>query len=130
MSTEELEETEKELSFNDISLVTDRKIQRLDVPAWKGYIYISAWTGKQRSAFEEAAMKLNETKKGLKGVENLYARLLLWGVCNKDGSQAFTEEEAKQILATKSSKVINDIIEEIKKLNGISEQDIDDISGN
>ena len=42
MSTEELEETEKELSFNDISLVTDRKIQRLDVPAWKGYIYISA----------------------------------------------------------------------------------------
>lgn len=124
------EETEKELSFDDINLVSDRKTVKHPVPEWKGFIFLTAWTGKQRSAFEEACAKLDSNKGKLLGVELFYARLLFWGCSNEDGTPKFTENQAKQIVATRNSSVLNDIIEAIKQLNGISKEDVDQFAGN
>ena len=119
----------KELNLDDILVIQDTKVVKVEIPDWKGHVYI-----KQLSAFEQD--KFEADSRGPNGGPNLQhmrARLVAAALCDKDGNKLIKDGDAKSTIAKlslKSGAVLNYLIDRITEINRITTEDLEKIAKN
>jgi len=119
----------KELNLDDILVIQDTRIEKVEVPDWKGHVFI-----KQLSAYEQD--KFEADSRGANGGPNLQhmrARLVAAALCDKDGNKLIKDNDAKSTIAKlslKSGAVLNYLIDRITSLNRITTEDLEKIAKN
>lgn len=97
------------------------------VPEWGGAVYVRTMTGAQRDAFEQACL---DARRGDRmDIKGMKVRLLIMTLCNGDGSWLFTEDDT-EALGAKSAAAIDRLFQVAMRLNGLTEESLDEIAGN
>lgn len=114
------------LSKDAILGAEDLITEDVEVPEWGGTVRVRMMTGAERDAFEES---LSRTKgKSVKtNLANLRARLVAKTVVNEQGKRLFTDAEAG-VLGQKSAAALDRVFEAARRLNGMTEQDVEDLT--
>lgn len=120
------------LSKEQILAADDLVTEDVEVPEWSpdpanpASVRVRMMTGAERDAFEES---LSRTKgKSVKtNLANLRARLVAKTVVNEQGKRLFTDAEAG-VLGQKSAAALDRVFEAARRLNGMTEQDVEDLT--
>jgi hypothetical protein len=116
------------LTREAILAADDLKREEVQVPEWEGSVFIRCMTGTERDAFESEAY----TVKG-KDVEinrdNFRARLLVRVLVDEKDERLFSQKDIAA-LGAKSGKVLDRIFTAAMKINGLSKDDVDDLTKN
>lgn len=117
----------KVLTKEDIINVVDVSTEKVDIPEWKGCVYVKTMTGAERDAFEQRVHDQKANNKiNITGIRSL---LLALTICDDAGKNLFSKDEVDK-LDKKSAKVISNIFEISQRMNGIGEQEIDELAKN
>jgi len=115
------------LSKDQILSATDAKIVKLEVPEWGGHIFLKNMSGTERDQFEAETY----VQKG-KNIEfnrvNFRARLLVRAICDEQGTNIFTRKDI-DALGKKSAKALDRCFSAAQKLNGLSNEDVEELTG-
>lgn len=114
------------LTADQILAADDLPTEDVDVPEWKGTVRIRTLSGKERDAFEASIVqqKGRSTKANL---ENLRARLVAKCAIGEDGKRLFSDSAAVA-LGTKSAAALERVYEAARKLNRMSEEDVEELT--
>jgi hypothetical protein len=110
------------------------KINRHFIPEWDGHVYIKTLTGRERDAFEASLIKEvprddGEGTKEIQTTENVRAKLLIWTLCDKDGKQLFSMEQA-DALGDLPANGLTRAYNLSSKVNAMSDADVKDLAKN
>jgi len=106
----------------------DREVIEIEVPEWGGSVLLSTMSGCERDAFE--ATLLDQKGKGSsKRLQNFRARFIASCIVDKDGNRLFTDKDV-MALGKKSSAPLSRLFDESRKLNGMTDEDVQEIEGN
>lgn len=114
------------LTREEILRASDLKIEAVKVPEWGGEVLVGTMTGAARDAWE--ASLIGKTR-GETRLENMRARLLAAAAVDEKGNRLFSEADA-EALGRKSSAALERCVKVIQRLNGLSDQDLEDAKGN
>ncbi len=115
------------LSAEDILGVDDKRIKEVEVPEWGGSIFIRTFAGFERDLFTKSILDKktgNPTELG-----NFRAKTLALGICDQGGNRIFTNSQI-EALGKKNSAVIERLFMEINKLNGLTPEEVVEITEN
>lgn len=99
--------------------------ETLHIPEWNGSVIVRTMTAKDRDSFEAGLLD----NKGNRNLINIRARLAQLTVCDEQGQLLFSEEDVP-LLGAKSCKALDRILPVAKRLNGLSEEDIQELEKN
>lgn len=114
------------LTKDAILKASDSKIQKLDVPEWGGHIFLKNMTGSERDQFE-AETYVTKGKNVEFNRENFRARLLVRCICDEQGEPMFTKKDI-DALGKKSAKALDRCFAAAQKLNGLSAEDVEELT--
>ena len=116
------------LSRDAILRADDTQYEVVDVPEWGGSVRIKGMTAYERDRFEDSIV---EQKGGDVRVNhiNMRAKLLTMCIVDEDGNRIFNPDDIKA-LGKKSARAINRCMEVAQRLNGISEEDVAELTEN
>ena len=118
-----------ELSREDILGADDSgAFEKVEVPEWNGYLYIRVMTGTERDMFEAQSIK-KQGKDFVPNMDNVRARLVSMTACDKDGNRLFSPKDIAE-LGKKSAKALDRVYDVAQKVNGIRDEDIEELAGN
>lgn len=103
-------------------------LKPVKVPEWGGEVFVRSLSGAERDALEAA---LVSDKKGDKSdrMRNIRARFVVASACDEKGVPLFTEADI-QALGNKAAKPIDRVFSVAQKLNGLSNDDVEELAGN
>lgn len=104
----------------------DLKTEVVHVPEWGGDVIVSTMTGLARDAWEQS---LIGDGKGKFDMANISARLLAHCAVDDKGNRLFNEKDA-EALGKRSAKALKRCVRVIQKLNGITDDDMEEAKGN
>jgi len=107
----------------------DLKRERVEVPEWNGAVYVGTMTAAERDAFEASMVTEKEEGKPQRNMDNFRAKLVASTILNANGKRMFTLEEARE-LGKKSASAINRIFQVAARLNGVGQQDVEELTKN
>jgi hypothetical protein len=112
------------LSRDDILRALDLRIERVEVPEWNGYVFVKTMTARERAEWESivAGMDASSTYKKL-------ALMVASTVCDESGQLLFTADDV-EALQDKNGAVLLRLGEVAIKVNVITAEDIESLSGN
>jgi len=114
----------KFLTKKQILSVQDLSIEKVDIPAWGGYVYVRPLSSRDRDRWEsEIALDRNST------FDNMRAKLAARSICDEAGELLFTEEDI-EALGNKSAQAMDTIFDRLLSINKIDDQTIGEITGN
>jgi hypothetical protein len=116
------------LSREQILGVQDLSFEDVDVPEWGGVVRVKMLTGTERDQFEQELV-VRHGKKTSVNLANIRARLVALCMVDADGALLFTEKDVAA-LGRKSAMALNRVFEVAQRLNGLTEQDIEELEGN
>lgn len=116
------------LTREQILGVADLGHEDVDVPEWGGVVRVGMLTGMERDAFEQEIV-VRQGKKTHLNLNNIRARLVALCVVDGDGQRVFSETDVKA-LGRKSAVALNRVFEVAQRLNGLTEQDMEELAGN
>jgi len=118
----------KALSRDDILGADDLPMESVDVPEWGGMVFVRTLNGAERDAFGVSCIAKQGQKEGqeLLGVR---ARLVTLTACDGKGTRLFTRADEEKV-GKKSGTVLARIFDVSAKLNGISDDDVEELAGN
>ena len=102
--------------------------EEVEVPLWKGSVWVKTLTGTERDQFESSCVQ-NKGKSRTVNMENIRARLCVLTICNEKGDRIFDARDIEK-LGRKSSKCLDLIFSVAQKLNGLSGDDVDELAKN
>ena len=108
------------LSKADILKAEDVVLQELDVPEWKGKVWLRVFGGEEREMYEAACYRGRESK----DFRTLKALVVVYSVCDKDGQRLFTEADIPA-LNRKSSLAIDRIFRAAQDLSMLTEESVE-----
>lgn len=111
---------EKILKADDLN-----ELEKLEVPEWGGSLYVKIMSGVERDRWELMAAKAIEKP----GTANIRASLCAMTICNEKGKRLFGDNQIAA-LGAKSATVLDRIYAISKKLNKLSEDDIEELEKN
>lgn len=116
------------LSRDAIFGANDRKYEVVHVPEWGGDVRLQSLSAKERDSFEASTVK---TKNGKQepDTENFRARFVALCVVDEDGKQIFKSRQEIAILGSKSASALQRLFNKASEMNGMSEQDVEDLAG-
>jgi len=117
-----------QLTKEGILGAADSKIEKLDVPEWGGHVFIRSMTGTERDEFE-AETYVTKGKTVEFNRRNFRARLLVRALCDEKGEALFTLKDI-DALGKKSAKALDRCFGAAQKLNGLSAEDVDELTKN
>jgi len=124
-------ELTKQLSLSDVLNIHDTVEEKVPVPEWGegAYIVIRSMTAEARDAYE---MSLFNNKSGefKQDFENARAKLVSACAIGPDGRRMFRTDQHVQVLGNKSSTVVDRLFHACQKLNGIGQEEIEELTGN
>ena len=121
------------LNFDDIVASQDKDYQDVDVPEWGGTVRIATMSGEDRDRWELSMMQADDSsERGFKLNFDAYCRVRLVAMCLVDDNfnRIFTTQEEMGALAKKSGKVMDLLYDVAQRVNGITDEDIDDLEKN
>ena len=118
----------KVLSRDDILGADDLPMELVEAPEWGGTVWVRTLNGAERDAFGVSCIAKEGQKKGqeLLGVR---ARLVTLTACDGKGKRLFTHADEDKV-GKKSGTVLARVFDAAAKLNGISEDDVEELAGN
>jgi len=103
-----------ELSKEQILKADDLQIKKVDVPEWKGYVFVRTLTAEESYEYNSNLLdKDGNVKEG----RNLIVEYCSFIMCNSKGERIFTFDDVTK-LAKKNTKALLKVYEAGKKLNG------------
>ena len=117
------------LSKNEILKADDLACDVVDVPEWNGKVRIKMLTGTERDAFEQGILSTNRSGQAKRNLSNIRAKLSALSIVNEEGERLFTDGEMFQ-LGRKSAKALDKIFDACQHLNGMTEDDVEDMAKN
>jgi hypothetical protein len=117
------------LSKEQIWQASDITFEDVPVPEWGGEVRIRGLAGDERDAFEEASLKKGKRGGREVNLRNARARLVAACAINEDFSPMFTAGDVLK-LGTKSAAALERLVAVAQRLSGMTDQDIDEITGN
>ena len=117
------------LDLAAIMATNDRKIEKVAVPEWGGFVFVKSLTGKERDAFEASMLK-GSGKSQRVDAQNVRAKLCSLAICDASGKRLFATREAIDALGTKSASALNRVYKRASELSGVSDEDVEDLVKN
>lgn len=120
------------LNRTQILSASDRVIEKVDVPEWKGHVFVRSLTGAERDIFEDANLVRQQKRNTVKfdiRIRNAKAHLVVLAACDEAGEPIFEEKDVA-VLSTKSAAAIDRIYDVAARLSGITKEVMDDLMGN
>lgn len=110
----------------------DLKSEAVEVAEWGGTVYVRTLTGAERDDFMLTCARARAQGKKL-GLEadprGITCRLLVATLCDETGKALFTPDDA-DALATKNSRILDELFEVAQRVNALQETDVDDLVKN
>jgi hypothetical protein len=116
------------LGKDAILAADDIQTQRVEVPEWGGDVMVRGLTGQQRDAWE-AGLSVRRGKQLVPDMRNFRARLVVMCVVDETGAEVFGLGDV-DALSGKSGAALDRIYDVAARLSGISENDVEDLTGN
>jgi hypothetical protein len=127
-----MDNAEKLLSKADILGFDDTRYAYVMVPEWGGRVRLRTMTGTERDDFELSLLVAKkEGKKTTREVvlRNVRAKLVATCICDEQGKRLFNDTEIAT-LGAKNGKALDRIYEISRDLNGLSEEEVEEIVKN
>lgn len=118
----------KLLTAADILAADDLSREKVDVPEWGGHVFVQTLDGTGRDAFETDLVSSNGDDKKINR-ENFRGKLLGRCIVDDKGKRLFTEAQI-EALGKKSAKALDRCLEVAKRLNALSNEDVEELTGN
>lgn len=106
----------------------DLPMERIEVPEWGTTLWVRTVGASERDAFEADSMVKRGRSREV-NLRHLRARMAVLCCCEEDGRPAFTPEDVAW-LGTKSAKVLARIHNAAVRLNGWSDEDVEEMAKN
>lgn len=103
----------------------DRKIEKVEVPEWNGFVFVRSLMGTERDAFEDAM----HDGKGKINLKNHRARMAALAICDESGSPLFTLADVTA-LSQKNASVLERICDVAMTLSGMKKGDVENAAKN
>lgn len=117
------------LTRDDIIEVIDIRVEEVSVPEWGGNVCIKTLTGEELDYYQAGIVKMRGQTSEV-NMLNMRAKLVALGVCNVEGKRLFSSDADVKILAAKSAAALNRLFMAIQRLNGLSDEEVEEISKN
>jgi len=98
------------LGRDDILAAKDEQVEEVDVPQWKGSVFVRTMTGKEREEFEERMAK--SSAKGR-------AYLVAFTLCDETGARLFADADIEALQA-KNGAALDRIARRALVVNGLA----------
>jgi hypothetical protein len=116
------------LSRDQILEAADLTTQVVAVPEWGGDVIVSGMTGEMRDAWEQSLV-IADGGKARTNMENIRARLVAATVVDAQGNRLFTDKDVA-MLGRKSSAALERVCKVAQRLNGLTNEDVEQLKGN
>lgn len=118
----------EQLTRDQVLSASDLQKERVEVPEWKGFVWVRGLTALERDRYDESLLK---RVKGRTVVDAAGARakLVALTVTNEAGEQLFTDRDVDALNA-KSAAPIDRLFTVAQRLSGITEEMIEDLVKN
>jgi hypothetical protein len=118
------------LTREAILTAADMPHQEVPVPEWGGQVRVKSLTAKEQNDFAQGfEYEKHGSRLRLKPGQNYGPRLVVLCAVDADGSALFGDGDVVT-LAGKSGKAVARLVEAIQKLNGMSEEEQEEIEKN
>ena len=105
------------------------KVERVEMPAWGGEVYVREWTGAERDALEAQMLDPTTESVHLFNVLNRRAAIAALSICNESGARLFTDADVP-LLGSLSAEALDVIVKAALTLNGMTGSAVDDAEKN
>ncbi len=122
---------EKELTARDVLDAPDAAAippAPVSVPELGGRLHVRVLSGAERDAWEATIVE-TRGKDRVVNLRNIRARLAALCCCDAAGKRMFTDAQA-EALGRKSARALERIFSAARKVNGLSEEDVEELAGN
>lgn len=104
--------------------------EEVEVERWGGSVWVRTLTGTERDEFEQSCIKSKGSGKGRDvNMVNIRARLCVLTLCNEKGERLFDARDI-DALGKKSAMCLDLIFSVAQKLNGLGNEDVEDLAKN
>lgn len=118
------------LTIDQILGKDDREYKDVEVPEWGGSVRLRAMSSKARDAYE-ARIYMSRQKDGDEGaMDNVRASLVAQCMCDEEGNNLKLGKKQVEALGGQSAAVVNRLFDVARKLNGISDSDVEELEKN
>lgn len=114
------------LTRENILAADDLGRELVNVPEWGGDVYVRGLTGKERDQFE-ASMIDQRGKSQTVNLQNIRAKLAGLSICDENGKRIFTDADLAA-LAGKSALALNRVFEVARRLSGLGDDDVKELT--
>jgi len=118
----------KLLNREEIIASTDLKSEKVEVPEWDGFVYVRCMTGTVKDNWENEVYSIKGKNVEI-NKENFRARLLVRVLCDENGNRIFTDSDMA-ILGGKSGQILDQLFTVALRINGLSHNDVDELTKN
>jgi hypothetical protein len=115
----------KPLSLADIQAVDDRKIEKVEVPEWNGFVFVRTMNGKEHDQFDAW---ISGADGKILVDDHLREKVVVSTCCNEQGELLFTRDHLT-LFDEKTSAPVRRIYESSCKLNKIRKGDLEEKKG-
>ncbi len=113
------------LTKDQILNVDDRKYEKVEVPEWGGFVFVSVMSGWERDKYEMDMF--NRSKDGES--PNIRGSLCALCIVDTEGSRLFSHGEMGE-LANKSGRALDRVFDVAQKLNGMGDEKLKELEKN
>jgi len=121
------EKQTNQLNLESIKQAKDIETEKVLVPEWNGHVYIKILSGREREELNKRVEA--KTVNGKLATEGLVNDFLSIVLCDEAGELLFSKEN-QDILSSKSGVVLNRLVEQAQKINGLTDESVDEKVGN
>jgi len=115
------------LTKDQILNADDLKTETVFVEQWGGEVILRTMKAYERDRFEDSMFK-GRGKNRHENMENLRARFLALIIIDDKGKSLFTSSQDVRDLGNKSAAALDFLFDKGRKLNGMSDQDVEDLT--
>lgn len=124
------------LTRDQILGASDLPSEDVEIPEWKGTVRVRGMTVAERNAWEKSNTRTFRGRSGQMVTEvsqtaltNFRQRLVARCVVDQDGNRLFSDSDVAA-LERKSAAAMERIVNVANRLNGVSQQDLEELEGN
>lgn len=119
-------------NVDDILAIQDREYEDIEVKQWGVTVRIATMSGADRDKWELSMMQTDNSERGFKLNMQAYSRAGLIALClvDENFNRVFDTDEKVKALSQKSAAVLDVLYEAAQRINGITDEDIDDLEKN
>ena len=121
--------TPKALSARDILRADDMTRERVEVPEWGGFVWVSMMTAEGKDLYESLLFDFIDGKPKPREGGSIRAKLVAATVTDDDGTLLFTADQVDE-LAKKSAAAIDRVFKVASRLNAVDEADEKELAKN